>query len=315
MEDRDEILKTLRKERAESEEHYRVAAAAGSAERVAAALKLAKIAEAQKGDILITPAQLQETLRHQRISGGRLGSTLVAQGIINEDSLMDFLAKQTGVPRLDVKQLEVPAGILKRIPRRLAEQMTILPVGLKEPRSLVLAMADPLDLNAVDSARFASGMSIEPVVASHKALRQAIADNYGRLEGAVQPLAIDFNPLPAPTEQSARVLNNPFLSPPPTPIPVPVPVPVDLSNPFNFFPETKAPPPPAPAPAPPQTPSGIIPSRSAMADQVRTLESFGTRALVFGLIRMLQRRGIIGPDELQRFLEKMVQSREIDPDK
>ena len=195
---------------------------------------------------LITPAQLQETLRHQRISGGRLGSTLVAQGIINEDSLMDFLAKQTGVPRLDVKQLEVPAGILKRIPRRLAEQMTILPVGLKEPRSLVLAMADPLDLNAVDSARFASGMSIEPVVASHKALRQAIADNYGRLEGAVQPLAIDFNPLPAPTEQSARVLNNPFLSPPPTPIPVPVPVPVDLSTPFHLCPETKAPPPPRP---------------------------------------------------------------------
>ena len=55
---------------------------------------------------LISAAQLQETLRHQRISGERLGSTLVAEGLINEDSLMDFLAKQTGVPRLDVKSLD-----------------------------------------------------------------------------------------------------------------------------------------------------------------------------------------------------------------
>ena len=114
---------------------------------------------------LITAAQLQDALRYQRYSGDRLGSTLVTRGILDANALMDFLAKQTGVPKLDVSHLEIPEAVLKCIPRRLAEQMTILPVALKPPRSLLLAMADPLDLRAVDSARFVSGLTVEPVVA------------------------------------------------------------------------------------------------------------------------------------------------------
>ena len=259
---------------------------------------------------LITEAQLQETLRHQRISGGRLGSTLVALGVINEDSLMDFLARKTGVPRLDVKHLEIPAGVLQRIPRRLAEQMTILPVAVKEPRSLVLAMADPLDLNAVDSARFASDMTIQPVVASHKALCQAIATHYDHLESwATHPLALDVSPAPLPVETRGpeapggpgEGANDPFFSL----------APADASSPFSFFPDPKAQVPVAPAPAP----SAIVHSRSAMSETARALDSYGTRALVLGLIRMLQRRGILGQDELQRFLHNLVANREIDPDK
>jgi len=274
---------------------------------------------------LITPAQLQETLRHQRMSGGRLGSTLVAQGIINEDTLMDFLAKQTGVPRLDVKNLEIPPAVLKRIPQRLAEQLSILPVAIKEPKSLVLAMADPMDLNAVDSARFASGMSIEPMVASHSSLRQAIIDQYGRLaSGSPQPLAIDMGLPPSaneglsvPFELSVTPFDHQEGILPPVPRPFPKdpffsPAAPGASDPFSLFPEPQA----APVrPASMEAPSGIIHQRSAMAEQVVPLENYGTRALVLGLARMLQRRGILGPDELQRFLAQQVEARALDPDK
>ncbi len=142
---------------------------------------------------LITPAQQQEALRYQKAAGGRMGSNLVAMGMISDDSLMDFLAQQTGVPRLDVKHLDVLPSVLERIPRRLAEQMTILPVAFKEPKSLVLAMADPSDLNAVDSARFASGLNIEPMVASHSALRLAIADQYRKLESGPLGVTVEVN--------------------------------------------------------------------------------------------------------------------------
>ena len=141
-----------------------------------------KLGEMLVASGLITAGQLQEALRHQRITGGRMGSNLVAMGFISDDLLMDFLAQQTGVPRLDVRHLNLPHAVLERIPRRLAEQLVILPVAFKEPKSLVLAMADPSDLNAIDSARFASGMTIEPVVASHSALKLAIAEQYHRME-------------------------------------------------------------------------------------------------------------------------------------
>jgi len=264
---------------------------------------------------LISAAQLQETLRHQRISGERLGSTLVAEGLINEDSLMDFLAKQTGVPRLDVKALDIPVTVLQRIPRRLAEQMNILPVIFKEPKSLVLAMADPMDLNAVDSARFASGLNIEPVVAGHTALRQAIADNYNRLATWVPPAPTDPGSLPTPS-QGLPVPFELMLTPyePQTPVQVKEPVPAD-ANPFSFFNEPKAAAPPAPPAANNRGPSQIIHQRSAMSEHVRPLEGYGTRALVLGLIKLLQRRSILGQDELQHFINTLVEAREIDPDK
>jgi len=265
---------------------------------------------------LITAAQLQETLRHQRLSGERLGSTLVAEGIINEDSLMDFLAKQTGVPRLDVKNLDIPPPVLQRIPRRLAEQMSILPVALKEPKSLVLAMADPMDLNAVDSARFASGLNIEPVVAGHTALRQAISEHYNRLATWTPPVPVDGGSVPTPSQGLPvpfELMLTPFEPQGGAKVPLPVAGSRDDISPFSFFTDPKATVPPAGAG--PRLPSQIIHQRSAMSETVRPLEEYGTRALVLTLIRMLQRRGILGQDELQRYLTTLVEAREIDPDK
>lgn len=279
---------------------------------------------------LISPAQLQEALRHQRIAGGRMGSNLVAMGLISEDLLMDFLAQQTGVPRLDVKNLDIPQALLERIPRRLAEQMVILPVAFKEPKSLVLAMADPSDLNAVDAARFASGMNIEPMVAAHSALKLAIADQYRRLETGPIPVALEVAPSKFAPQESLSV---PFELPPlafdhkgavvpgtagareypkdpffaggaPKPAQK-----VEAPSPFSFFADTAPPAPPAPKP----TDSQIIHARSASSEHVQPIENYGTRALVLGLIKMLQRRGILGDDELQRFLANLIESGQIDP--
>jgi len=261
---------------------------------------------------LITAAQLQDTLRQQRLSGERLGSTLVAEGIINEDSLMDFLAKQTGVPRLDVKNLDIAPAVLQRIPRRLAEQMNILPVALKEPKSLVLAMADPMDLNAVDSARFASGLNIEPMVAGHTALRLAISEHYTRMANWTPPVPVDVGSIPTPSqglEVPFELMMTPFVPGPADPPKAAAGEP----SPFSFFTDTKS---PAPAPAAaPRPASEIIHQRSAMSEQVRALEEYGTRALVLGMVKMLQRRGILGQDELQRFITTLAEARELDPDK
>jgi hypothetical protein len=258
---------------------------------------------------LVTPAQLQETLRQQRLSGGRLGSALVGQGIITEECLMDFLARQTGVPRLDVKNLEIPATVLQRIPRRLAEQMTILPVAVREPKSLVLAMADPMDLNAMDSARFSSGMNIEPMVAGHTALKQAIHEHYDMLaNGTIPTPGLDVAPASARDQGLAVALELDVV--PMDPADYLAPSRSFSQDPF-FSGGIPLGEPGQPEPA--RDPSSVIHQRSAMADHVAPLSSYGTRALVLGLIRMLQRRGIIGQDELQRLLANLVEAGEINP--
>ena len=271
---------------------------------------------------LITPAQLQSAITHQKIARGRLGSNLVALGYISEEVLMDFLSHQTGVPQMDVRNVEVPPQILKLVPQRLADQFTVLPIGTKEPKSLVLAMSDPSDLNAIDSARFASGLTIEPVVASHSALKKAISDLYRRLEMPTTALTVEVGldadqddalpvsftmappalrlapPLPVANVRPPGFPPDPFFDGPAAPT-----QPVNI-DPFGLFESVPVPPPAPKAPAP-------DPMNRTLGGGVRPLESYQTRTLVLGLVRLFQRRSIIGPDELQRLLANLVESGEI----
>jgi len=259
-----------------------------------------------------------------------MGTNLVSLGFVSEEVLMDFLAHQTGVPRMDFHNLSVDPEVLKRIPKRLAEQLTILPIDLKDQRILVLAMADPSDLNAIDSARFASGLTIDPVVASHSALRAAIAEQYKKLEAGAQAAAtgedpslnldealpVNFELPPRATAGGAKPVPgnkpypmDPFFDGPPTD---------ESIDPFGLFDTPAIEPPTSTSPGiaallqsagPTGTvPGGLIPYRNAKEGRPRLLETFQTRALVTGLVRLLQKRGVLGEDELQRFLTILIES-------
>jgi len=275
---------------------------------------------------LINPAQLHEALRHQRIAGGRMGSNLVALGFVSEDVLMDFLAHQTGVPRLDLRNLEIPVEVLKRIPRRLADQLNILPIGIKEPKSLVLAMADPSDLNAIDGARFASGLTIEPVVVSYSSLKHAIPEYYRKLdapssgpievgttapdESLPMPFAIPLHSDPRSTHPpvAAKYARDPFFDENPVAGEAPA-----APNPFAFFASDPAETLDSPLPPARMVSDSpmVIHSRSAGGQQVRRLETFQTRTLVFGVYKMVPRGGILGDAELQRFIPNLLEAGEI----
>lgn len=286
---------------------------------------------------LITPGQLQSAITHQKIAKGRLGSNLVALGFISEEILMDFLAQQTGTPRVDIRAVTPPIQLLRLIPQRMAEQFTMLPVSFKEPKSLVLAMSDPLDLNALDSARFASGMNVEPVVASHSALRQMIPQLYGKLESSASaPTVLEVgegmlpdDSLPMPGFDLPLPVKIPLMAalpamPPPAPtstwtpdpffdsLPNPGPVmgssgrTAHLADPFGLF-EDAPPIRPGLQAAPPP---GVVQSRT-LETSLRRLDSYDSRVLILGLIKFLQRRGIANEGELERFIGNLVESGEI----
>ena len=297
---------------------------------------------------LISPAQLTETLRHQRFHGGRMGSNLVSMGFITEDMLMNFLAQQTGVPRLEAQALEhIPPEVLKRIPQRMAEQLTILPISFKEPKSLVLAMADPSDLNAIDSARFASGLGIEPLVASHSMLRAAIAEQYrkadpveettfevGRSFSSEEALpvsfdlpAIQFTPSREPTKstQTGSFGRDPFFDDVPEARHIQAEEPLGVFSPPDPFDAFGIPPevditqvpgsrPGQPAPVPLADGTVLIHDRNASAASTKKADSYGTRHLLLGLVRVLQRRGVVNDEEIQRTIQSMIETGELKPE-
>ncbi|HEU4951257.1 MAG TPA: hypothetical protein VFT46_04860 [Holophagaceae bacterium] len=296
------------------------------------------MAQKRLGDLLleaglITAEQLQSAITHQKIAKGRLGSNLVALGFITEDTLMDFLGQQLGVSKVDVRGLDIPEDLLRRIPRRMAEQYLVLPVGFKEPKTLVLAMADPMDLNAVDSARFATGLNIETVVAAHSAMKGAIAEQYRKVQEA-QPttytvgnldegLPVNFNFEPVDVKSSGAPPRPPPFKPDPFFDEVQLQaasngVTIPLAN-LDQLPELDLTILSAPRPAPAAavgtvTGSGIVPGRTLGAPPQR-LEAYRDHTLLMGLIKLLQRRGIFTTEDLQRTLAFMVESGEVPDDR
>lgn len=127
---------------------------------------------------LIDERQLLRALERQRTWGGRIGSNLVMIGALTESELLRFLAAQTGVKELEISDVEIGPQILAKIPRKVVEQFHLIPVYMKDKRTLVVAMADPTDLNAVDQVRFITGLEVEPVITSYSSILQAIHKYY-----------------------------------------------------------------------------------------------------------------------------------------
>jgi type IV pilus assembly protein PilB len=127
---------------------------------------------------LISLQQLQQAQEEQRKSGGRLGYNLTKLGYIEENELTQFLSKQYGVPAINLSEFEIDAEVIRLVPREVAEKHQVIPVN-RAGASLIVAMADPSNIFAIDDLKFLTGYNIEVVVASDGAIRDAIEKYYG----------------------------------------------------------------------------------------------------------------------------------------
>lgn len=124
---------------------------------------------------LITPEQLREALRVQSRTGEKLGQVLVRLGMVEEEAIAGFLT----IGKAELSWLD-PA-LLKAIPEQLVRRYKALPLK-KEGDCLVVAMADPANVVAIDDIRFFAGCDIEPVPAAEKEIDAAIQRYYGIVE-------------------------------------------------------------------------------------------------------------------------------------
>src|SRR5512136_861578 len=127
---------------------------------------------------LITQPQLQEALEAQKKGGGKLGFNLVKLGFVKEDDITQLLSDQYGVPSINLRHFEIDESVITLIPSEVAQKYLVLPVN-RTGATLTIAMADPTNVFAMDDIRFMTGYTVEPVVASEIAIREAIEKYYG----------------------------------------------------------------------------------------------------------------------------------------
>src|SRR5579859_7690145 len=126
---------------------------------------------------LISLSQLRHAQEEQHKSGQNLGYTLAKLGYVSDEEITSFLSQQYRVPTVNLDDYEIDAEILKLVPKEPCERHKVIPVS-RTGNSLIVAMADPTNLNAIDDLKFLTGYNVEPVIASETAINGAIEKYY-----------------------------------------------------------------------------------------------------------------------------------------
>ncbi|MGB0639786.1 MAG: type IV-A pilus assembly ATPase PilB, partial [Myxococcota bacterium] len=149
-----------------------------------------RIGELLVKENLITPLQLKNAVTSQRSSGGRLGHELTKLGYIEENELISFLSKQYSVPSINLADFDIDQDVLKVLPKEVVTRHQVIPVN-RTGNTLIVAMADPSNIYAVDDIKFITGLKIDVVVASEQAISEAI-EKYYTASVSFDEVMIDF---------------------------------------------------------------------------------------------------------------------------
>ena len=127
---------------------------------------------------LISQEQIDAALIRQREIGCRIGETLVEMGIVSEEDLGWALARQLGLPFVDIPLDALDRELIRSFTDGLLHRLEVVPLVRME-RSLTVAVADPTDGDLIDALERAAHSSVSPVVATRSAIRNALADVLG----------------------------------------------------------------------------------------------------------------------------------------
>jgi type IV pilus assembly protein PilB len=139
----------------------------------------------QLGDILlegglVTPSQLEVAYEEHNRVGRALGRVLIEQGVLTESQLVAALASQIGLRFVDLSDFSVDGSAVGRVPGAVCRRHSAIPIAFEDGKLLV-AMADPANVFALDDIRSLTGMDVKPVVATRGDVAAAI-DRYYRAD-------------------------------------------------------------------------------------------------------------------------------------
>lgn len=126
---------------------------------------------------LITQDQLNEALEVQQQKGGRLSDTIVSLKFIKENDLMSILSQGLGFPLIDLRRYKIEPEIVKIIPYEVSKHYQIVSIS-KVGNTVTLAMADPLNIFALDHVKTLTGYNINPIISTSQDILQALETAY-----------------------------------------------------------------------------------------------------------------------------------------
>ncbi len=134
------------------------------------------------GEILVkagvlTPERLEDALKYQAETKLRIGECLVRLGYVRDEDVVRAVARQAGMPFVDVRKGAIPPETLAKVPKDVALDNNILPVKF-DGASLVLAVTDPLAAFNLEHLRFLLGIEFKCALTTEEAMLEAFKRYY-----------------------------------------------------------------------------------------------------------------------------------------
>jgi type IV pilus assembly protein PilB len=128
-----------------------------------------RIADALVEDGLLSAEQMQQLLEQQKKEGTRLLKILLEKSYVSEQDMAISMGRVLNVPPVNLSRITIPLDVAELLPREVAHSYKVVPVSRLENK-LFLAMADPLNVLAVDDVRRITKLEVAPLIAAEKAI-------------------------------------------------------------------------------------------------------------------------------------------------
>lgn len=139
--------------------------------------------------------QLEDLLAKRHNASESIGELLVRLGVVTEAQKLKCFALQSGLPFIDLARAEIPSNVIATLPQAVAVRHQAVPVEITETAASI-AMANPLDLAAIDEISDTLAVDVDPMWAMPDAIRDVLRKTFGVVddfEEVVRAVAKDFD--------------------------------------------------------------------------------------------------------------------------
>ena len=126
---------------------------------------------------LISEEDLNKAINLQKQRGGSLSQILVKMGFVKEEDLMLALSQGLGIPVLRLSRFRIREDSIKLIPQDFVKKYGVMPLA-RIGRTLTVAMADPLNIFALDDLKNITGLEINPIISPLQDINEAMSKFY-----------------------------------------------------------------------------------------------------------------------------------------
>ncbi|RKY38642.1 MAG: type II secretion system protein GspE [Candidatus Omnitrophota bacterium] len=146
----------------------------------------------------ISPEDWEKALSLQKKTGKPLAEILVKENFISEEEMIAILSHHLFIPFIDVNRFNIEKGVVGLIPEEITRKYCFLPLWLFAD-ILLIAVAEPLDIIALDNLRIILGYEIKQVLGKEKDIIERLNTCYKKQPQSLTTI-LDYN---KPTEREA----------------------------------------------------------------------------------------------------------------